>query len=85
MALRLCRCGRYCPQAPGYDAATEPHIKPPTAQETILKFTKHSLLRDKIEEAVETDRMVTTLMGDDVEPRRDFIETNALRDGNMDA
>jgi DNA gyrase subunit B len=43
-----------------------------------------TLLKVSIDDAVETDEIFTILMGDAVEPRRRFIEDNALNVRNLD-
>ena len=45
---------------------------------------KRKLLRVALEDAVEAERVFTTLMGDNVEPRRNFIQTHALEVKNLD-
>ena len=52
--------------------------------ETTLDPNNRSLLQVKIEDADVTDEILTRLMGDVVEPRRDFIQENALNVANLD-
>ena len=59
-------------------------MNPDQLWETTMNPEKRNLLQVKVEDVVDTDEIFTILMGEEVEPRREFIQNNALEVSKLD-
>ena len=59
-------------------------MNPTELRETTMDPEKRTLLQVNVQDSVQSDEIFTILMGDQVDPRREFIITHALEARNID-
>ena len=59
-------------------------MNPIQLRETVMDPSKRTLLQVSRKNSIEAEKIFVTLMGEDVKPRREFIETHALEVENLD-